>query len=73
MPPMSPSKASLFLLLLCFSNQSLADAYADARGALIAAYQAQDFTAMRVAANTALEVRPAYPAALFNLAFAKTG
>jgi hypothetical protein len=72
MLPMLPSKSLLFLLLFCVSNQSLADAYTDARDELIAAYQAQDFAAMQVAANKALEARPAYPGALFNLAFAKT-
>ena len=50
----------------------LADAYADARGELIAAYQARDFAAMHLAASTALAARPGYPGALFNLAFAKT-
>jgi len=72
MLPMLPNKVYPFLLLVLFSNQSLADAYADARGELIAAYQAQDFAAMQVAANKGLQARPDYPGALFNLAFAKT-
>ena len=71
MLPMLPSKVLLFFLLFVFSNQSLADAYADAREDLMAAYQTRDFPAMQVAANTALQARPGYPGALFNLAFAK--
>nr|MDJ0911775.1 hypothetical protein [Woeseiaceae bacterium] len=43
----------------------------DARAELVAAYQAQDFTAMRSAAERALAARPGHPGALFNLAFAE--
>ncbi len=60
----------LFFLFFVF-DPALADDYADARAELIAAYQAQDFAAMQLAASKALEARPGYPGALFNLAFAK--
>ena len=72
MLPMSPSKVLPLFLLFLFSNQSLADAYADAREDMMAAYQTRDYPAMQVAANNALQARPGYPGALFNLAFAKT-
>lgn len=47
-----------------------ADDYADARAALIAAYQAEDYPAMVDAARRAIDVRPTHPGARFNLAFA---
>jgi sugar lactone lactonase YvrE len=72
MLPMLPSKVLPFFLLFLFSNQSLADAYADAREELMVAYQVRDFAAMQLAASKALQARPGYPGALFNLAFAKT-
>ena len=49
-----------------------ADDYRDARAELIAAYQAQDFPAMVLAADKALAARPGFPGALFNLALAQT-
>jgi len=49
-----------------------ADAYSDARADLVAAYQAEDYAAMRVAAAVSLEARPEFPGALFNLAFAES-
>ena len=48
-----------------------ADDYGAARRDLVAAYQASDFAAMRVAAGKALVARPGYPGALFNLALAQ--
>ena len=48
-----------------------ADDYADARADLVAAYQAEDFAAMRVAARNSLDARPEYPGALFNKALAE--
>jgi len=48
-----------------------ADDYADARADLVAAYQAEDFAAMRVAAQASLNARPEYPGALFNKAFSE--
>ena len=48
-----------------------ADDYADARADLVAAYQAEDYSAMKVAAAFSLEARPEFPGALFNLAFAE--
>lgn len=71
MLPMSRRKVLPLILLFLFSNQTLADAYADAREEMILAYQVRDFAAMQLAANKALEARPGYPGALFNLAFAK--
>ena len=61
------------LILLCAAcvTGAAADDYAAARGELVAAYQAQDFGAMRVAAERALAIRPGHPGALFNLAFAE--
>jgi sugar lactone lactonase YvrE len=38
---------------------------------MVAAYQAQDFSTMLVAAESALRARPGYPGALFNLALAQ--
>jgi sugar lactone lactonase YvrE len=69
-----PEKTFTLLTLfacLTFTSAAHADAYADARGELVAAYQAQDFGAMRVAAARALQARPEYPGALFNLAFSE--
>jgi len=72
MLPMLPSKVLALFLIFLVSNQSLADSYADARDAMVVAYQVRDFDAMLVAANEALDARPGYPGALFNLAYAKT-
>ena len=60
-----------FVLLLLNPAKSHADAYSDARAELIAAYQAEDYTAMRKAAHKALDARPGYPGARFNLALAQ--
>jgi len=70
---MLPKRLSLFsfLVVLCFSQNVLADAYGDARAELVAAYQAQDFETMQTAAGKALLARPNYPSALFNLAYAQ--
>lgn len=53
------------------STIAVADDYADARGALIRAYQQGDYATMRAAADAALRARPGYPAALFNRALAE--
>lgn len=50
---------------------ALANDYATARTELIAAYQAGDFAAMVTAAERALQARPGYPGAMFNLALAQ--
>lgn len=73
---MLPTLPKQFLTLLFFSfvlnfDTAFADAYFDARAELVAAYQAEDFVAMQQAAKKALQARPGYPAARFNLAFAK--
>lgn len=60
----------VFCWLLAFALPSMAADYNDARQRLIAAYQQQDFAAMVAAAEDALNSRPEYPAALYNLAFA---
>ena len=60
-----------FWIVLLLSNQSFADAYDDARAEVIAAYQAQDYAAMQDATVKALEARPGYHGAMFNMAFAK--
>ena len=61
----------VFLLLAWLSPASLADDYSEARNELVAAYQAADFEAMRLAARKAIAARPGYPGALFNLALAQ--
>jgi sugar lactone lactonase YvrE len=61
---------ALSLLLVC-PVVGHADAYGDARGEMIAAYRAEDFSAMRAAAQKALDARPGYPGARFNLALAE--
>lgn len=58
--------ASLFLIPAAF-----ADDYADARAEMVAAYQASEFETMEAAATRALDARPGYPGALFNLAMAQ--
>lgn len=58
-------------LVLAAALPASADDYADARGELVAAYQAQDYAAMVVAARNSLEARPGYPGAMFNLALAQ--
>ena len=66
-----PSAFFGVLIILLVAPPALADGYADARSELVAAYQAQDFDEMVVAAGKALQARPGYPAALFNLALAQ--
>jgi sugar lactone lactonase YvrE len=69
----SPPQRAIFpLFLLLFASSSYADAYSDARADLVAAYQAEDYSAMKVAAADSLEARPEFPGALFNLAFAES-
>jgi sugar lactone lactonase YvrE len=51
---------------------AIADDYGDARAELVAAYQAQDYPAMRAAALKTLEARPGFAGAMFNLALAET-
>jgi sugar lactone lactonase YvrE len=61
--------------VLYFASTSLdtfADEYSDSRAELVAAYQAQDYAAMRIAAARSLEARPEYPGALFNKAFSES-
>ena len=72
MLPTLLKKGLALLIVLSFTKLSFADAYSDARTELVAAYQAQDYAAMQIAANKALQARPGYPGALFNLAFAKS-
>lgn len=64
---------TLLAILVCllFAAVANADAYADARSELVAAYQAENFAEMRVAAGKALDARPGYPGALFNRALAE--
>ena len=50
----------------------LAADYGDARAKMVAAYESRDYAAMRVAAREALDARPEYPGALFNLALAES-
>ena len=73
MPQMLPRRLSLvlFLAVLLFGQNVLADAYGDARAELVAAHEAQDFEAMQDAARKALLARPNNPGALFNLAYAQ--
>jgi hypothetical protein len=73
MTPMSTSRTGFAALLVCLPILGIAraDDYAEARADLVAAYQAQDFRAMQVAAKRGLAARPGYPAANFNLALAQ--
>jgi len=64
-------RAGWLVLLAIAAVPALADDYADARAALVAAYHDQNYTAMRLAADEALDARPLYPPALFNLALAE--
>ncbi|MCP4302635.1 MAG: hypothetical protein GY783_18790, partial [Gammaproteobacteria bacterium] len=59
------------LALPTLVSDVIADDYSNARSEFVAAYQQADYAAMRVAARKALAVRPGYPNALFNLAFAQ--
>jgi sugar lactone lactonase YvrE len=59
------------LCSLVVAANAMADDYASARADLVAAYQAEDYAAMRQAAGAALAVRPEYPGALFNKALAE--
>jgi sugar lactone lactonase YvrE len=63
--------AIVIVLLLAAAGVCDADEYSDARADLVAAYQAQDYPAMRNAAARALAARPGYPGALFNRALAE--
>ena len=73
MPPKIILQSSVTLLLACglFPACADADEYDDARAELVAAYRAEDFGAMQVAARKAIAARPGYPAAKFNLALAQ--
>ena len=64
------AKWSCVGILLLAASMATADDYADARARLVAAYQQQDYAAMIEAGEHALEARPEYPGALFNLALA---
>lgn len=64
-------RALVCALFFLNSAPSFADAYRDARAELIAAYEAEDFAAMRAAALAALDARPDFAAGLFNLAYAE--
>jgi hypothetical protein len=66
-------QSGVTLLLACglFPACAYADDYDDARAELVAAYRAEDFEAMQIAARKALAARPGYPAAKFNLALAQ--
>jgi len=68
-----PDRLNISFLLIClfWTPATFADAYTDARAELVAAYQAQDFAAMRVGAQKALDARPGYPGARFNRALAE--
>lgn len=63
-------RLTLAPVLWCLAAVALADDYADARTQLVAAYQAQDYPAMVLAAERALLARHDYPGAMFNLALA---
>ncbi len=57
-------------LVLAVSASANLFFYDDARAAMVAAYQAGDYPAMREAAQRALDARPGYPGAMFNAALA---
>jgi len=62
--------AGVAWLLFLVAANAAADEYADARSELVAAYQAEDYPAMVIAAEKSLLTRPGYPGAMFNLALA---
>ena len=65
------TKFSRFLLISLVAAPCVqADDYADARAEMVAAYQAQNYPSMVVAAGKSVEARPGWPGALFNLALA---
>jgi sugar lactone lactonase YvrE len=61
----------LIALLWSAGGATAAD-YGQARSEIVAAYGARDYGRMRAAAQDALDARPGYPGALFNLALAET-
>jgi hypothetical protein len=63
---------TLFASVFFLTTAVHADDYRDARAELVAAYQAEDYSAMQLAAHKAVIARPEYPGALFNLALAYT-
>lgn len=63
--------AATLAMILVAAKAAPTDDYADARAELVAAYQSQDYAAMRIAAGKTLDARPEYPGALFNKAFAE--
>lgn len=64
-------KLIVLTLLALPGLSAYASTYNDARERLVAAYQAGNFSMMRVAAEQGLVARPEYPGALFDLAFAE--
>lgn len=52
-------------------NVQATNSWAEARQRMIAAYQAEDFNAMRIAAREALQLRPGHPGSRYNLALAE--
>ena len=77
--PENINRNNIFRLSICMVllsafatvNAASHEEYRNARAAMIAAYQAEDFATMRAAAARALDARPGYPGALFNLSFAE--
>ena len=71
----SPRRWSRFIFVAALVplvvTHAFADDYAAARAELVAAYQAQDYDAMVIAARDSLDARPGFPGALFNLALAE--
>jgi sugar lactone lactonase YvrE len=64
--------ALLAIFAVCCAELVVADDYLDARADLIAAYQAEKYPSMLLAAQRAVAARPGYPGALFNLSLAQT-
>ena len=62
----------LAIFAICCADAVVADDYLDARAELVAAYQAENYPSMLLAARRAVAARPAYPGALFNLSLAQT-
>ena len=76
MPPDKSSRTTLRIVaaavVATLAANAAADAYRDARAELVAAFEADDFPAMRAAAARALDARPGFPSAIYNQAFAAT-
>ena len=71
LPENRPLRAISCAVLLFISAIAFTADYRAARAELVVAYEAQDYPTMRAAARKALDARPGYAGAMFNLALAE--